>query len=84
MARDGAEAQLRTYYSVLNTYGHGAGMEFFSRVVMPFVESIKTDRPLDAYNAARAAQKALRIDPNSQLDMEMQDLLARLKPATQN
>jgi hypothetical protein len=84
MATDGVEQQMRTYYSVLGTYGNGAGMEFFSRVVMPFVESIKTDRPLDAYNAARAAQKALRIDPNSQLDMEMQDLLARLKPATQN
>jgi hypothetical protein len=84
LATDGVGQQMRIYYSVLNTYGKGAGMEFFSRVVMPFVEHMKTDRPQDAYNAALAAQKALRIDPNSQLDIEMQGLLDRLKSATQN
>jgi len=84
MATDGAEQQIRTYYSVLNTYGHGAGMEFFSRIVQPFAEHIKTDYPKDAYNAVRAAQSALHIDPNSQLDAEMQELLTRLKAGIQN
>jgi hypothetical protein len=84
MATDGAEQQIRTYYSVLNTYGKGAGMEFFSRIVQPFAEHIKTDYPKDAYNAARAAQSALHIDPNSQLDTEMQGLLTRLKAGIQN
>jgi len=84
MATDGAEAQIRTYYAILKTYGHGAGMEFFSRIVQPFAEHIKTDYPKDAYNAARAAQNVLHIDPNSQLDMEMQLLLTELKPARQN
>jgi hypothetical protein len=84
MATDGAEQQIRTYYSVLNTYGKGAGMAFFSRVVQPFAEHIKTDYPKDAYNAARAAQSALHIDPNSQLDTEMQGLLTRLKAGIQN
>jgi hypothetical protein len=59
-------------------------MAFFSRVVQPFAEHIKTDYPKDAYNAARAAQSALHIDPNSQLDTEMQGLLTRLKAGIQN
>jgi hypothetical protein len=84
MATDGAEQQMRTYYSVLNTYGKGAGMEFFSRIVQPFAEHIKADHPKDAYNAARAAQSALHIDPNSQLDVEVQELLTRLKAGSQN
>jgi hypothetical protein len=79
MAKDGAEAQIRTYYSVLNTYGHGAGMEFFSRIVQPFAEHIKANYPKDAYNAVRAAQSAMSIAPDSQLDMEMKELLAELK-----
>ena len=79
MATDSAEKQIRTYYSVLNTYGKGAGMEFFSRIVVPFADHIKDRYPQDAYNAARAAQKTLHIDPNSQLEEQMQELLARLK-----
>jgi hypothetical protein len=80
MATDSVEIQIRTYYSVLKTYGQGAGMEFFSRIVQPFAEHIKTDYPKDAYNAVRAAQKVLAIDPNSQLDEQMQELLTELKP----
>jgi hypothetical protein len=84
MATDGAEVQIRTYYGILKTYGQGAGMEFFSRIVQPFAEHIKTDHPKDAYNAVRAAQSALHIDPNGQLDMEMQELLTELKAGSQN
>jgi hypothetical protein len=84
MARDGAEAQLRTYYSVLNTYGHGAGMEFFSRIVHPFAEHIKIEYPLEAYHGAQAAQGVLHIEPDSQLDTEMQALLTELKAGIPN
>jgi hypothetical protein len=84
MANDSTEAQIRTYYAVLKKYGQGAGMDFFSRVVMPFAEHIKADYPKDAYNAARAAQGALHIDPNSQLEEQMNELLAELKPVSQD
>jgi hypothetical protein len=80
MAADSMETQLRTYYAVLKAYGHGAGMDFFSRIVRPFVEHLQAaDRKQDAINAALAAQGALHIDPNSQLDQQMQDLLTQLK-----
>jgi hypothetical protein len=84
MSTDGVEQQIRTYYSVLNTYGQGAGMEFFSRIVKPFTEHIKAGHPQVAYKAALAAQRALHIDPDSQLDTEMQALLTQLKPVSQN
>jgi hypothetical protein len=83
MATDRAEVQIRTYYSILKTYGKHAGMEFFSRIVQPFAEHIKTDYPGDAYNAVLAAQKVLAIDPNSQLEEQMNDLLTQLKPVSQ-
>jgi hypothetical protein len=80
MAADPMETQLRTYYSVLHDYGRGAGMEFFSRIVEPFVDHVQAaGKRADALNAAIAAQSALQIDPNSQLDLEMQTLLTRLK-----
>jgi hypothetical protein len=84
MAMDGMEKQIRTYYSVLNSYGRGEGMEFFSRIVQPFAEHIKADYPKDAYNAVRAAKGVLQIDPNSQLDVEMQQLLDELKAGGQD
>jgi hypothetical protein len=80
MAADELDAQVRTYYSILYLYGRGAGMDFFSRIVAPFVGHLQdARRPEDAVSAALAAQHVLQIDPNSQLDGEMQALLARLK-----
>ena len=80
MATDEVSAQIRTYYSLLRTYGHGAGMEFFSRIVSPFVLHLQdARRPEDAVSAALAAKQVLLIDPNSQLDGQMQELLANVK-----
>ncbi|HEV8073350.1 MAG TPA: hypothetical protein VGP21_04390 [Opitutaceae bacterium] len=85
MATDSTEAQIRTYYSVLKTYGHGAGMEFFSRIVQPFAQHLKAiGLPREALSTAMAAQQALKIDPNSELDEQMQELLTELKAGNQN
>jgi hypothetical protein len=79
MATDELNTQVRTYYSLLNLYGRGAGMEFFSRIVAPFVAHLQdARRPEDAKSAALAAQRELHIDPNSQLDKEMKALIDRL------
>jgi hypothetical protein len=85
MATNSAEAQIRTYYSVLKTYGHGAGMEFFSRIVQPFAEHLKTiGLPREALSTVLAAQQVLKIDPNSQLEEQMNELLTELKAVSQN
>ncbi|HZP60201.1 MAG TPA: hypothetical protein VFB27_07735, partial [Opitutaceae bacterium] len=80
MAQDPIDAQLRTYYGLLNGSGHGAGIEFFDRIVRPFVERLnERGYPHDALRAAQAAQSTLQIKPNSQLEQEMNGLLERLK-----
>jgi hypothetical protein len=84
IAADSVQKQIRTYYSVLKTYGQGAGMEFFSRIVQPFAEHLKAiGQPREALSTALAAQQALKIDPNGQLEEQMQELLARLSSGNQ-
>jgi hypothetical protein len=85
VATDDIDAQIHTYYSVCNAYGRGTGMEFFSRIVAPFVVHLqKARRPDDAVRAAQFAQGVLLIDPHSQLDGEMHGLLAWLRAGSQN
>jgi hypothetical protein len=85
MAADSLQKQIRTYYSILKTYGQGAGMEFFSRIVQPFAEHMKTvGLTREALSTALAARQALKIDPNSELDEQMQVLLTSLKSGNQN
>ncbi|MDE3084154.1 MAG: hypothetical protein KGJ37_02900 [Verrucomicrobiota bacterium] len=79
LARDPPAAQLRTYYSLLSTFGRGAGMEFFSRIVRPFVEyQYQAGHRQEAFQAAQQAQRTLRIEPNSQLEQDMRQLLQEI------
>jgi hypothetical protein len=60
-------------------------MEFFSSIVQPFTEHLKTiGLPREALSCALAAKRALKIDPNSQLDGDMSDLLASLGATEQD
>jgi hypothetical protein len=71
--------QWSTYGALLKTSGQDSPIEFFERVVQPFVEHLeKEGHPKQALAAATRAKQALTIEPNSQLDIEMQALLARL------
>ncbi|HTQ31108.1 MAG TPA: hypothetical protein VMI53_07850 [Opitutaceae bacterium] len=80
MAQDPIDAQLRTYYALLKSSGSGAGIEFFDRIVRPFAENLKQrGYPREALQAAQQAQSVLSIKPNSQLEEEMNLLLAQLK-----
>lgn len=80
MAKDPIDAQLRAYYAMLKGSGNGAGIEFFDRVVRPFVEHLKEQGyPREALQAAEAARNALQIKPDSQLEEEMRELLDQLK-----
>jgi hypothetical protein len=80
LASDNLQRQIRTYYSVLKTYGNGAGMDFFSRIVQPFAQHLKDiGQPREALSTVLAAQQVLKIDPNSQLEGQMNELLASLR-----
>jgi hypothetical protein len=85
MATDDMATQLRTYYSILNTYGRGGGADFFGRIVLPFANHLQdAGRPRDALAAAASAKNVLQIEPNSQLDRDLQALVDKFTAASQN
>lgn len=74
--------RIRTYYTVLNSFGRGAGVDFFDQVVNPFVEHLlRNDQPHEAMQAVTQARKVLRVEPNSQLDRELSLLAERVQKA---
>ncbi len=71
-----------TYYRVLDTYGRGAGMEFFDGVVRPFADHLlETDRPREALQAVEHARRTLRVEPNTQLELSLNELAERARRA---
>jgi hypothetical protein len=82
MESDSQEDRIRTYFKVLNTYGHGTGLGFFNQVVHPFVESLlKEDQPRIALQAIGQARRTLNVVPNTLLDTELSALTDRAQQA---
>jgi hypothetical protein len=78
MENDSQQDRIRTYFNVLNTYGHGAGLTFFDQIVQPFVEYLlKESQPLLAQKAIGQARSTLNVVPNSLLDSELRALTER-------
>ena len=76
MDHDLLDTQLRTYYALLGKSGKGAGIEYFDRIVRPFVLHLQQlNYRREAQHAALQAQNTLHIEPDSELDMEMRQLL---------
>jgi len=79
---DDMNTRIRTFYSVLNTYGRGAGVDFFDRVVRPFVEHmLRNDQPREAMQAVTQARRVLRVEPNSQLEGDLNALADQAQKA---
>jgi hypothetical protein len=74
--------QIRTYNSVVDQYGRGAGIGFFDEVVTGFVLHLAEQRqPAEATRALERARSALRVEPNSQLAAEFDRLARAIKEA---
>ncbi len=72
--------QIHTYNSVLETQGRGAGIAFFDGVVVVFAEHlVQLQQPAEAVRAVERARRTLKVEPNSQLEHESAQLLAKLK-----
>jgi hypothetical protein len=71
--------RIRTYRRLLESYGSGAGIDFFDKIVAPFVEHL---RGAGEFSAAREAldraRRTLRVEKNGQLDREMTRLAETL------
>lgn len=68
-------AQIRAYNSVVDSYGHGAGIGFLDEIVRPFVEHLRQlGQPAEATRAIERARHTLKVEANSQLAKEFEAL----------
>lgn len=78
---DDPARRVQTYQQILRTYGQGAGIDFYDRVVRPFVEHLTREGRLPAaVQALELAGRTLRAEPGSQLEQEMKTAAAALRP----
>ncbi len=80
IATEPLAARIRTYNSLVDGFGRGAGIGFFDEVVVVFVEHLRgAGEKREALYAAQRAQRSLKIEPGSQLEKEFANLLAGLQ-----
>jgi hypothetical protein len=74
--------QIRSYNSVVDSYGAGAGVGFFDAIVVPFVEHmIELNQRAEATRAIERARHVLKVEPGSQLAQEFERLAQSIKAA---
>ena len=74
--------QIRTYNTVVDTYGRGAGIGFFDEVVVGFTgHLVQLKQTAEAAKAVERARRALKVEPNSQLALEFERLASAVKNA---
>lgn len=72
--------QIRVFNRVLDTSGRGAAIDFYDKVVAPFVLHLSGQNQVPAaLQALERARRTLRVEPGSQLDHELGELTARVK-----
>jgi len=77
---DDVPTQFRTYQKLLDTFGSGAGIDFFDKVVQPFVESLRRRGEIaNALNALDRARRTLRVQKGSQVEGEIERIAAELR-----
>jgi hypothetical protein len=77
---DDISTQFRTYQRLLDTYGNGAGIDFFDQIVLPFVAHLRARGEVaSALNALDRARRTLRVQKGSQVEGEIERLTAELR-----
>ncbi len=72
--------QMRIYNLGLEQYGRGAQMEFFDKVVEPFVNHlIDRGHPAEARRAVERARELMEVVPGRQLERELNELTGRIR-----
>ncbi|MDD3179633.1 MAG: hypothetical protein PHQ04_04700 [Opitutaceae bacterium] len=80
MEQDDLPTQIRNYNSVVDKFGAGAGMDFYDKIVLPFVQHLRDRGELPAaIQSVQRARRALKAGDKSQLDGEIERLLSELK-----
>jgi hypothetical protein len=64
----------------MNSFGRGAGMAFFDKIVVVFSEHLmQLGQNTEAVRAVELARQSLKVEPGSQLDAELKGLAERVK-----
>jgi hypothetical protein len=72
--------QVRVFNSTVDSFGRGAGIGFFDEVVTVFVEHlVRQQQVAEAARAVERARHTLKVEPNSQLEGELNGLAAFVK-----
>jgi len=80
MAHDDMATRIRIFNQVLDTSDRGAAIDFYDKVVMPFVEHLAVEGQVPAaLQSLERARRTLRVEPGSQLEGEIREMNARLK-----
>lgn len=70
-----------TYRRLLETQGRGAGIDFFDKVVIPYVDRLVREQQIPAArDALQRARATLRVEKGSQLEREIERALHSLRP----
>ena len=73
---------IKAYNALVDTQGRGAGIDFYDKIVIPFVgRLLNGGHPAEARQAAERARAMLYIPPHSQLESEFSKLFKELKTA---
>jgi hypothetical protein len=80
MKEDDLATQIKVYNRVLETAGRGQTIDFYDKVVVPFIRHLVSRGQVPAaLQCLDRARRTLRVDPGKQLDLEMNSQANRLK-----
>jgi hypothetical protein len=80
MANDDLATQIKTYQKILTTYGFGAGMDFYDKVVVLFVNHLAQRGEIPAaLQSLDKARQTLRVEKGGQLDLELAAAATKLR-----
>ncbi len=80
MKADDVATQITVYNRVLDTAGRGQSIDFYDKVVAPFVRHLASANQVPAaLLSLDRARRTLRVEPGKQLDLEMAGMADRLK-----
>ncbi|MBI2813127.1 MAG: hypothetical protein HYX71_02440 [Opitutae bacterium] len=79
MQEDDLATQIKVYNRILDTTGQGQTIDYYDKVVAPFIAHFPPEQAQAALQCLDRARRTLRVDPGKQLDLEMAGFATRLK-----
>lgn len=80
MKEDDVATQIRYYQQVLQSYGRGAGIDFYDKIVHPFALHLQAHQQTPAaISCVDLSRQFLRVEKGGQVEKELDALVLKLK-----